>query len=77
VVETSFGWHVIRLVERLPEERKSLDERRALFAPEVFATRARKIADEALQRRGSAASITISTAAEALMTDAEAVSRPR
>jgi peptidyl-prolyl cis-trans isomerase C len=77
VVETSFGWHVIRLVERIPEARKSLEERRALFTPEVFSGRAHKLAEEALQRRGAAARIAVDPAVEALMTEAEAVSRPR
>jgi hypothetical protein len=77
IVETQFGWHIIRLVERIPEARKSLEERRTLFAPEVYATRAHKTAEDALQRRAHAVTISISTAAEALMADGEAVSRRR
>jgi hypothetical protein len=41
VVETPFGWHVIRLLERRPAKRLPLEERRALFADEIIAGRAR------------------------------------
>ncbi len=77
IVETSFGWHVIRLVEHIPELRKSLEERRSAFAATVYATRAHTIADEALQGRVSAANVSVSTAAEALMEDVEYRSRRR
>jgi parvulin-like peptidyl-prolyl isomerase len=42
VIETSFGWHVIRLVARYPAKRLPFEERRALFADEVMADRARR-----------------------------------
>lgn len=42
VVETTFGWHVIRLVERLPEKRMPFESRRIAFAEVAYARRARK-----------------------------------
>lgn len=42
VVETSFGYHVIRLVERRPAESLSLAEKRARLADDIFARRARR-----------------------------------
>jgi hypothetical protein len=40
VVETKFGFHVIHLVEVLPEKRVSIDQRRALLYDEIVAKRA-------------------------------------
>jgi hypothetical protein len=40
VVESDFGWHVIRLEERLPAIRMSAEERRRAVAQEVYRTRA-------------------------------------
>jgi PPIC-type PPIASE domain len=55
VVETPFGWHVIRLVERFPAKRLPLEERRALFIGEAIAARARRAYDPlvaSLRQRG-------------------------
>ncbi len=41
VVESSFGWHVIRLIERLPPRIVPFEERRRAFADEVYALRTR------------------------------------
>jgi hypothetical protein len=48
VVKTDFGYHVILAVERIPEKRMSLEERRRLLAPEILAARAEKLRDELL-----------------------------
>jgi hypothetical protein len=40
VVESSFGWHVIRLIERTPGVHLSLEERRSAFAEEIESNRA-------------------------------------
>lgn len=45
VVETTFGFHVIRLLERLPEQRMPLESRRIAFAEAVYAQRAKKASD--------------------------------
>jgi hypothetical protein len=42
IVESSSGWHVIRLLERLPGKHVPLEERRAAFAEEARAVRAGK-----------------------------------
>lgn len=42
VVATSFGWHVIRLLEILPEHRVPLEDRRRWFKDEAEAMRARR-----------------------------------
>jgi peptidyl-prolyl cis-trans isomerase C len=42
VVETSFGFHVIRLEEILPEVRFSLEERRTKLTPEIMSRRAKR-----------------------------------
>jgi parvulin-like peptidyl-prolyl isomerase len=48
VVRTEFGYHVILAVERIPEQRTPLEERRRLLAPEILAARAEKLRDEIL-----------------------------
>ncbi len=48
VVESSFGWHVIYLIERRPEHRLPLEVRRRMFAEEIEAARAHQ-ALEALE----------------------------
>ena len=43
IVETEkFGWHIIRLVEKVPEQRMPLDARRIAFAEEAYSLRAQK-----------------------------------
>jgi len=46
LVETPFGFHVILLEERLPEQRPSLEERRRLLAPEIESRRAARLLGE-------------------------------
>jgi len=41
VVESSFGWHVVLLLERRPPRIVPLDDRRTMFAEETYAKRAR------------------------------------
>lgn len=67
VVETPFGWHVIRLIERIPEERMPLDARRAAFAEEAFMQRARKLSEARLAALRPSAPVEISPSAERLM----------
>lgn len=42
VVESSFGFHVIRLLERVPPKQLPFEERRTLFTAETYAVRAHK-----------------------------------
>jgi hypothetical protein len=74
VVATSFGWHVIRLLERRPAHELRTDELRMAFAEEVYAKRARAILD-AIVTKGRAR-VEVSTAAESLMAEAMAAVQP-
>ena len=67
VVETSFGWHVIRLLERLPERRMPIEMRRIAFAEEVVAHRAHDLLVERLKALQATHPVTISDAADAMM----------
>ena len=50
LVRSRFGFHVILLIERLPELRRSLAERRQLLAADVLAERARRVLDDTMVR---------------------------
>ncbi len=67
VVETPFGWHVIRLLERIPEQRMPMEERRAAFVDEACRLRASNVVEERLKVLRNAIDITVSPAAEDLM----------
>jgi hypothetical protein len=67
VVETPFGWHVIRLVERELPEPTSLEQRQRDLADVVIAMRARSRFDRLLAARRIRTKIDVATAAAALM----------
>jgi hypothetical protein len=67
VVESEAGWHLIRLVERLPGRRVPLEDRRALLRDEIIARRAVIARDALLARLKQAHPVQISPAAEATM----------
>lgn len=67
VVETSFGWHVIRLLERLPERRMPVDARRVAFTREAYAMRAQEALRARLDALRAANTVSVSPAAEQLM----------
>jgi hypothetical protein len=67
VVETTFGWHVIRLVERIPEQRMALEGRRLAFADEAYMRRARALTVARLGARRASAPVEIAPSAENLM----------
>ena len=69
VVESPFGWHVIRLVDRLPAKQTPLERRRTLFSDEVHAMRARRALDAILAARRVASPVEIAPAAAALLDD--------
>lgn len=50
VVESPFGFHLILLTERFPEQRPSAEERRRMLRPEVESERARALARETVER---------------------------
>lgn len=67
IVETSFGWHVIRLIERIPEQRMAFEDRRTAFAEEVLAMRGHDAVTELLTALKRKTRIEVSPAAEQLM----------
>lgn len=67
VVQTTFGWHVIRLIERLPEMRMPLEERRIAFTDEIVATRARERLRLRLEALRSTHAVGVSPSSEELM----------
>jgi hypothetical protein len=50
VVQSEFGFHVIMLIERLPEHRVSIEERRRLLADDVLAGRGHRLLETLLAR---------------------------
>jgi peptidyl-prolyl cis-trans isomerase C len=72
VVETPFGWHVIRPIERIPEKRMPLETRRIAFTEEVVAIRARRLLETSLAALRQANPVAVSPAAEELMRAATA-----
>lgn len=67
VVETPFGWHVIRLVERIPERRMPMETRRVAFAEEAYGLRVRAARDAIIEARGKATPVAVDPAAEQRM----------
>lgn len=67
VVESRYGWHVIRLVERIPDQRMPLDARRIAFADETIAMRAAAATKARVDSMRSATRIEIAPSAENLM----------
>jgi hypothetical protein len=67
VVETVYGWHVLRLVERVLPEPGSIEQRKHDFADIVIAMRARSRLDRLLAKRRERTKIDITAAAGPLM----------
>jgi hypothetical protein len=67
VVESAYGLHVLRLVERVLPEPSSLEQRKHDLADVVVEMRARSGVDRLLTRRRERTKIDIATAAESLM----------
>lgn len=67
VVESEFGLHVIRLVERLPERRMPLEARRLAFQDEVFAERGKAALDARLAALRAETPIAVVPSADQLM----------
>lgn len=76
VVESPFGWHVIRLLEQLPAQEIPLERRRSLFEEEIFSARARAARESLLAQASSRAPVEVSTAAEELMAAVRLSSSP-
>jgi hypothetical protein len=67
VIESSFGWHVIRLLERIPEQRMPIETRRIAFADEAIAMRAAAATRSRIEAARASTPITIAPSAEILM----------
>ena len=67
VVETPFGWHVIRLVSREVPTGSVLEERRSRLADIVVTTRARGLVEASVAERLHTEAIEVSGAADVLM----------
>jgi len=67
VVETAFGWHVIRLVSREVPAGTMLEERRSRLGGTVVVTRARGLVEASVAGRLHTEAIEVSGAADALM----------
>jgi hypothetical protein len=70
IVETPFGFHTIYLVDRIPADPSSIEQRRSDLVPNVVQMRARISMDALLRARKKDTSIDVSEAAEAIMADA-------
>ncbi len=67
VSESSFGFHVIRLVEIVPAYQMPLEQRRTVFADEVVSRRARRALDELLVNAQQTRGVSVSPAAAAML----------
>jgi parvulin-like peptidyl-prolyl isomerase len=67
IVETKFGLHVIRLLEKLPAKKLSLEERRARFTEETFTMRAHEAYTALVAALHRAHPVVVDPAADALM----------
>lgn len=67
IVETRFGWHVIRLIERVPERRMALEDRRTAFAEEVLAMRGHDAVTDLFTALRGKTRVEVSPSAEQLM----------
>jgi len=67
IVESSFGWHVIRLIERRPAFVMPVEERRSKFAGKAFENRGKALLDERLAALKGSSKPEILPAAEGFM----------
>lgn len=67
VVETSFGWHVIRLLERIPAQVMPLETRRIAFAEGAITMRATVATRARVEALRASSPIEIAPSAEILM----------
>jgi len=70
VVRSKFGWHVIRMIERLPERRVPFEERRRVFREEVEATRARRALEQLVANLSKKSDVRVANGVDEMMTDA-------
>jgi peptidyl-prolyl cis-trans isomerase C len=66
VVKSAFGYHVILLEERLPEQRMPLEERRALLEGDIASLRAKKVLEATVLRLRQATPVEVVRTADSL-----------
>jgi hypothetical protein len=69
VVHSKFGWHVIRMIERLPEHRMPFEERRRRFREEVEAFRGHRALEALLQELASQREVKVENGVDEMMTE--------
>ena len=67
VVKTRFGFHVMYLVERIPEQRASYEERSEAVRDDVYRERGKTSLERLLDERGRAVGVRVERSAEELM----------
>lgn len=67
LVETQFGWHVIQLIDRVPEQVMPVDARRVAFADETLAQRAHQATESRVKALRAANPVEVMPSAELLM----------
>ena len=67
VVETKYGFHVIHLIERLPERRIPIEQRRSLLADEIVAKRAALLEQRVLDQLRRTTKISVDRSAVDLL----------
>lgn len=67
VVESDFGFHVIRLVERIPEQRMPMEARRVAFVEETYSLRAHEAKEARLAALRARYPVVVEPSAEELM----------
>ncbi len=70
VVRSPFGWHVIRMIDRIPEHRVPLEERRRMFHDEVMTGRARRAKEKLLADLADREHVALANGSDQLMTEA-------
>jgi PPIC-type PPIASE domain len=66
VVETPFGWHILRLIDRTMPDAHSIEQRRHALAEAVVAMRARRAVDSLRRERRARTDVKVVPEAEAL-----------
>ena len=66
LIQSPFGWHVIRLEERIAPRRMSVEERRVALAEEIYAERAKAMAAKRRQALVAGTKIEVNAAAGTL-----------
>lgn len=72
VIETPFGWHVLRLVQRTEPDRHAIEDRRRDLAGAVVSMRARGALESLLRERREKTEVTVVAEADALTAAAAA-----